>query len=37
MATGDRIDPYAAFNFTIEIDGGSKPACVIDSLSRYLA
>jgi phage tail-like protein len=21
MATGDRIDPYAAFNFTVEIDG----------------
>lgn len=21
MPTGDRIDPYAAFNFTIEIDG----------------
>jgi phage tail-like protein len=21
MATGDRIDPYAGFNFTVEIDG----------------
>jgi phage tail-like protein len=21
MATGDRVDPYSAFNFTVEIDG----------------